>query len=332
MKTHTSLISRRETLRLIGATAIVGLSGGRIIELLPLRSRGASGTASALSCIVRPQQTEGPYFVDEKLNRSDIRTDPASGVARPGAALNLNFNVGRVSGNSCVPLAGAYVDIWHCDALGTYSDVSGAQGQKFLRGYQVTDTNGAASFTTIYPGWYTGRAVHIHFKIRLFTGSQTAYEFTSQLYFDDSLTDQVYTQSPYNTRGARDTRNARDGIYSSGGSQLLLAPMQTALGYAATFDISLDGVTVTPSAQPEILNAMVTGKSLYVSGDNFDSGAALLMGGVQQKKTGNDDLNPSTLLIARKSGKTISPGQTVELQVKNLDSTLSNLYSFTRPA
>ena len=149
---------------------------------------------------------------------------------------------------------------------------------------------------------------------------------------DDSLTDQVHTQSPYNTRGARDTRNARDGIYGSGGSQLLLAPTQTAQGYKASFDISLDGVTVTPSAQPEIRSAMVSGKALYVSGDNFDSGAALLVDGVQQRKTGNDDLNPSTLLIARKSGKSISPGQTVGIQVRNLDSTLSSLYSFTRPA
>ena len=158
---------------------------------------------------------------------------------RAGVPLALGFNVSRVNGSSCVPLSGAYVDIWHCDALGTYSDVSGAQGQKFLRGYQVTDSSGAAAFTTIYPGWYTGRAVHIHFKIRLFTGSQTSYSFTSQLYFDDALTDQVYTQSPYNTRGARDTRNSRDGIYNSGGSQLLLTPTASGQGYAATFDIGL---------------------------------------------------------------------------------------------
>ncbi|MEN3334041.1 MAG: hypothetical protein V7641_3406 [Blastocatellia bacterium] len=328
------LLSRRATLRLLGAagaSALVGLSGGRLIERLPVGRRGLSAEASAASCVVRPQLTEGPYFVDEKLNRSDIRTDPTTGALRPGVPLILNFNVSAVSGSSCVPLPNAYVDVWHCDALGTYSDVAGARGQKFLRGYQVTDSSGAAQFTTIYPGWYSGRAVHIHFKIRLFAGSQKTYEFTSQFFFPDSINNQVYTKSPYNTKGNADTSNSRDGIYNGGGSQLLLTPTASGQGYAATLDISLEGITITPSTPPQILNATVSGKQLLVLGENFDSGVKLLMDGVKQKKTFPDDANPTSLLIARKSGNKITPGQTIMLQVRNSDGQESNEFSFTRP-
>ena len=103
----------------------------------------------------------------------------------------------------------------------------------------MTDSSGVARFTTIYPGWYQGRAVHIHFKIRSHTGSGAAYEFTSQLFFDDSITDQVYAQAPYSAKGQRTLRNSGDSIYNQGGSQLLLAPAKTAEGYSATFDIGL---------------------------------------------------------------------------------------------
>jgi hypothetical protein len=99
-----------------------------------------------------------------------------------------------------------------------------------------------AQFTTIYPGWYSGRAVHIHFKVRSAAGASSSYEFTSQLFFDDTLTDQVHGQPPYASKGTRDTRNANDGIYQQGGSQLVLNVTQTSQGYAATFDIALENV------------------------------------------------------------------------------------------
>lgn len=199
------------------------------------------------TCVVRPELTEGPYYVDEELNRSDIRSDPSDGTVKAGALLALTFNVSSVASSACTPLAGAIVDVWHCDATGIYSDVSdptfgNTAGKKFLRGYQVTDADGVAKFTTIYPGWYEGRTVHIHFKVRSAASATSAYEFTSQLFFDDSLTDQVYTQEPYASKGTRTLRNSGDGIYNQGGSQLVLDVSQTSSGYAATFDIALEGV------------------------------------------------------------------------------------------
>jgi protocatechuate 3,4-dioxygenase beta subunit len=231
-----SLISRRTALRLFGGAA----GAGTLLAAGKLTGTQAQTSSSALpSCIVRPAMTEGPYFVDEKLNRSDVRSDPATKTVRPGAALRLTFLVSSVSAKGCVPLKDAMIDIWQCDAGGTYSNVQGAVGQKFLRGYQTSDAKGVASFLTIYPGWYPGRTVHIHFKIRHGTGSSQK-EFTSQLFFDDNFTDAVFKTAPYSSRGARNTRNAADGIYRNGGSQLLLDTKKDGTGYAATFDIGLN--------------------------------------------------------------------------------------------
>jgi protocatechuate 3,4-dioxygenase beta subunit len=187
-------------------------------------------------CVVRPELTEGPYFVDEMLNRSDIRQDTSDGAISQGKQLDLTFNVSQIDSNGCNALASAQVDIWHCDAAGVYSDAVDRSfntvGKTFLRGYQMTDTNGVAKFVTIYPGWYPGRAVHIHFKIRL--GN---YEFTSQLFFDDAFTDGVYLQAPYFT-GSR-TLNNQDGIFNNSGNLLTLQVNPTSTGYVATFDIGV---------------------------------------------------------------------------------------------
>lgn len=200
--------------------------------------------AAALpSCIVRPEQTEGPYFVDEKLDRADIRVDPTDDSVRPGVPLRLQFNVSRISGGNCEALSGAIVDVWHCDAGGVYSDVrdsrSDTRGKKFLRGYQVTDTKGIAQFDTIYPGWYEGRAVHIHFKIRAGSASSRAREFTSQLYFDEAVTDRVHREMPYSHRGRRTTMNEGDFAYRRGGNQLIPTLTRDRQGYRANFDIGL---------------------------------------------------------------------------------------------
>ena len=159
------------------------------------------------------------------------------------APLALTFNVSRVANNACTPLTGAYLDVWHCDAGGVYSDVSGSS-QKFLRGYQITDANGVAKFTSIYPGWYRGRAVHIHFMLRLYAGTTKRYEFTSQFFFDDALTDSVYALSPYASRGTRDRRSSSDGIYNSLSATektgLTLQTSKTASGYAGVISLGVN--------------------------------------------------------------------------------------------
>jgi protocatechuate 3,4-dioxygenase beta subunit len=233
--------SRRKLLRVLTVgSATLLLAGDRLRSIL---DRSTVAAAALPACIARPEQTEGPYFVDEKLNRSDIRLEPSDKSVKPGVPLRLEFQVSRVSGGSCSPLAGAVVDIWHCDALGVYSDVRDAgfdsRGKKFLRGYQTTDAKGAARFQTIYPGWYQGRAVHIHFKIRAVAASWRSFEFTSQLYFDESITDQVHKQPPYNSKGYRSTTNDQDFIFRAGGKQLTLALTEDAPGYRASFDLGL---------------------------------------------------------------------------------------------
>ena len=229
-----SVLTRREALALLG--------GGGLAALVP--GRGAAQPAGIPTCVARPALTEGPYFVDEKLNRSDIRSDPANGTVRPGVPLRLALRVSRLSRGACAPLPGAMVDLWHCDALGVYSDVQdpggNTVGQKFLRGYQTTDGEGLARFTTIYPGAYRGRAVHIHFKVRAAAAGGRVHDFTSQLFFDDTLSDQVYAQPPYTGRGDQRLRNARDGIYRNAGDQLTLAVTPAAPGYTATFELALE--------------------------------------------------------------------------------------------
>jgi protocatechuate 3,4-dioxygenase beta subunit len=186
---------------------------------------------------------EGPYFVDERLNRSDIRSDTTSGLVKPGTPLVLTLLISRLGAGDCQPLPDAQVDIWHCDAQGVYSDVQDPEfntiGQKFLRGYQITDARGEARFVTVYPGWYPGRTVHIHFKIRTTPMAKRSFEFASQLYFDDGLTDRVHTALPYATNGPRNVRNQHDWIFRRGGDRLMLAPTTVADGYAASFAIGL---------------------------------------------------------------------------------------------
>jgi protocatechuate 3,4-dioxygenase beta subunit len=158
---------------------------------------------------------------------------------KAGVPLQITFNVSQLAGNSCGSLAGAMIDVWHCDALGVYSDASdpsfNTKGKKFLRGYQLTDGDGKATFTTIFPGWYQGRAVHIHFKIR---SGRT--EFTSQFFFDESLNDVILAQAPYSQRPAANRlRNERDGNFREAGDQMILKPTKNGDQYTASFDVGL---------------------------------------------------------------------------------------------
>jgi protocatechuate 3,4-dioxygenase beta subunit len=241
-----SYFNRREAIKILGA-ASAGIFGVFAIgQYFPGaygnafgQSKFASNTGQLPLCVTRPEVTEGPYYVNEDLNRADVRSDPSNGIVKEGALLNLTFSVSQLKNGSCSPLAGAKVEIWHCDASGAYSDVRDpwfdTTGQKFLRGYQATDRNGQARFITIYPGWYAGRTVHIHFKVHRDTSPQSSV-FTSQLFFDDSLSDKVHAKEPYASRGRRDTMNRTDRIYKE---ELLLTVIQTDNGYAAKFDIAI---------------------------------------------------------------------------------------------
>lgn len=247
-------LSRRRMLQLTGAlaggAALTACIGGGDDDSLDTTSSGGSGSGSGSStCTVTPSLTEGPFFVDEMLNRSDIRPN-TSGVAEPfistATPLYLTISVYNSSSSACTPLQNVQIDVWHCHAGGLYSDVSSGQntntsGRDFLRGYQVTDANGVVRFTTIYPGWYSGRTVHVHLKARIYNASgNSTLSFNTQGFFDDAVSDVVMANAPYNTRGARDTRNAADNIYG-GRTGLLFALTQNADGsYNGSLTIGLN--------------------------------------------------------------------------------------------
>lgn len=156
----------------------------------------ASRFGDESNCTLTPEMTEGPYYFEADKIRSDIRD------GHEGARLDLAL---RVRDAECRPLANAVVDLWQCDAEGSYSEA----GDPFLRGAQVTNKDGIAEFTTIYPGWYQGRTVHIHAKVHL----DSSTVLTTQLFFDDAVSDRVFAAAPYNSRGERDVRNDGDGIF-----------------------------------------------------------------------------------------------------------------------
>ncbi len=172
------------------------------------------------------------------LERSDIRADTSDGAVSEGATLELGWLVSQVDGDACVPLEGVIVDVWHCDALGVYSGVSGDTGD-FLRGFQRTDANGAASFTTVYPGWYTGRAVHIHFKIRTDPDAAAGFEATSQLFFDDAFSAEVFQSGVYAVEGHAGPPNDDDEIFGQSGGTTLLDVTRDGDTYRATFAIAV---------------------------------------------------------------------------------------------
>jgi protocatechuate 3,4-dioxygenase beta subunit len=233
------LLSRRDAMQLLAFGGAAALGGWRLV------AAEQSSAGSAGPCVVRPELTEGPYFVDGTLARSDVRANTSTGALREGVPLGLTFGVSQLSAGGCAPLPGAIVHIWQCDAAGVYSGVSdpraasGNTQDNALRGIQTSDGQGRVKFTTLYPGWYRGRAVHIHFKVRT-QASGAAYEYTSQLFFPEALNDEIHARPPYAVNGRRDTLNQRDGIYRQGGDQLLLAPSKSAAGYGATMEIALD--------------------------------------------------------------------------------------------
>lgn len=209
-------------------------------------------TTSSVTLQGTRQQTEGPYFIEDMPNRSDIRSDTSNGSVEQGIPLRLVIHVYGVNDGSCVPLKGAKLDIWHANSQGIYSGVKdmGTAENNFLRGYQVTDNNGTVEFTTIYPGWYEGRAIHIHDKVRIFNGQEKELEWTAQLYFNNSINEQVHEQTPYNSHGPVKTTNEQDMIYTGGsadgliqknsGEQLMVNLTKQGASYLGTFNVVLN--------------------------------------------------------------------------------------------
>ncbi len=198
MDEHLKL-SRRDSLLAAGDLTAAAL----IPEAASAARSGPAAVASgAISCVLTPELTQGPYYVPNEKVRRNITE------GKPGVPLDLRLTV--VDASTCKPIKSAAVDIWHADALGVYSGaIANDPGTNFMRGVQKTDSTGLARFESVYPGWYQGRAVHIHVKVHL--GGTVVH--TGQLFFNDAFTDTVYKRSPYNTRGSRDTRNASDSIY-----------------------------------------------------------------------------------------------------------------------
>src|SRR5438034_4952169 len=189
----------------------------------------AAVASGAVSCVLTPEQTEGPYYIAGEKYRRNI-TEGHSGVP-----LYLRLRV--IDASTCRPIAGAAVDIWHADALGVYSGFgAGAKSRTFMRGIQRTDANGLARFRSVYPGWYQGRTVHIHVKVHV-AGNVV---HTGQLYFPDSLTDKVFRRRPYSRRPHRTTRNANDFVFAQGGRRSLLSLRKSGAGYIAAITMGVN--------------------------------------------------------------------------------------------
>ncbi len=189
-------IRRREALIALG-----GLAVGAGVAL-----RGGSPAYAAPDCLLQREVTEGPYYLDLDLVRRNIKGD------RRGTPLALRFTV--VDAATCRVLPAATVEIWHADAAGTYSGVSG-NGGNFLRGAQRTSSRGVARFDTIFPGWYRGRTPHIHMKV--FAGGDEVH--TGQVFFRPAVTKKIYGAGVYRSRGQADTSNASDSIYREAGER-----------------------------------------------------------------------------------------------------------------
>lgn len=214
-----SLLSRRSLLLGGGAIVAAGVGAYALVRGLlwaggPRPKPVSYSFEETGQCLLSATMTEGPYYVDEALVRRDIRD------GRPGVEFLLRLKV--VDAKTCEATSGAIVDIWHCDADGNYSaapalgseertaagHLKPISGERFLRGRQIANADGIVEFVTIYPGWYRGRTPHIHFKV--FVGEREVA--TSQLFFANELSTEVYAAPPYAARGAADTTNDDDGV------------------------------------------------------------------------------------------------------------------------
>lgn len=228
--------NRREAIGVMGAAAGAALAFG-----CSNSSTGPSTTTSTAStttpttgttnaaCAVTPQETLGPYPSLTDLFRSDIRE------SKSGTVLTLTVKVVNVNAG-CAAVPSANVEIWQCDAAGNYSEYGTQTAQTYLRGIQTTNSNGEVTFTTIYPGWYQGRATHIHVEVTIGGVSKKA----TQIAFPESVNNTVYATGVYASRGSNPMSNASDGIFADSLSSELVTPTGTpAAGYAASFQVGI---------------------------------------------------------------------------------------------
>jgi protocatechuate 3,4-dioxygenase beta subunit len=220
----TNRFTRRSSLARFGGL-VVAAAGGRALATDTDTAAGGNKAveSGAVQCVLTPELTEGPYYIAGEKLRRDIRE------GHPGTLLTLRLRV--LNASTCKPIKSAAVDIWHADAAGNYSGFGAdTSSRTFLRGIQKTDKNGLAVFTTIYPGWYQGRAVHIHVKVHV--GGSVVH--TGQLFFPDAVTAAAYKASPYSSRPGPDLKNAADSIFVNGGKRGLLALQKSGAGYVGT--------------------------------------------------------------------------------------------------
>jgi protocatechuate 3,4-dioxygenase beta subunit len=241
MQHDTRRLDRRGAIRIIGAAGVAAVAaacGGSdtapsAVGSTTTTGTGASGGTSSTNeaCAAAPNETAGPYPSKSDIFRSDIREN------RSGVPLALAIRVINVS-NACAPLANANVEIWQCDAAGNYSEYGTQTSQTYLRGIQTTDANGQVNFMTIYPGWYQGRATHIHIEV---TVNGRSVKVT-QIAFPETINAAVYATSVYASRGNNPTSNLQDGIFADSLSSELVTPSgNPAAGYSASYQV---GVTI----------------------------------------------------------------------------------------
>ncbi|WP_035884097.1 intradiol ring-cleavage dioxygenase [Cupriavidus metallidurans] len=218
----------------------MGLGGAGLMAA----SRMATAQTPAALLPLTAQTTEGPFYFDAGKVRQDITE------GQPGVPVEVRFTVVDMHGR---PLAGRRVDLWHCNASGVYSGYAGQvddHGQRvsmrnrtFLRGSQPVGADGVAVFRTIYPGWYAGRATHLHMKV--FDGSRTL--LTTQCFLPDALSEYLYTQLPtYRRNGVRDILNRNDGIALMAGDTVLGAVREARDRYVITLTLVVDPAATAP--------------------------------------------------------------------------------------
>jgi len=228
---HTQL-SRRAALGALGAaTAAVAAACGSDSPTSPSSTTTVTTTTTSTNgtCAVTPTETAGPYPSRTDMFRSDVRE------TRQGTTLTLTIKVVNVA-SACAAVTGADVEIWHCDVAGDYSQYGSQTAATFLRGIQTTNAAGEVTFTTIYPGWYQGRATHIHVEVTMAGRSIKV----SQMAFPESINNAVHTNGVYASRGTNPTSNQSDGIFSDSLASELVTPVGSPSGgYTATFQIGI---------------------------------------------------------------------------------------------